>query len=187
MSGRVVFQHHGMAVLLQWWLNDDNDGKNVMTADTFLHNEDTAKVETHPSKQQRSFGCHIEIKPKCPRHHPVRREREKRSYCRFNNSSLMKKGFFKKWITKISEKTFPFLIARFAYGPEPIEICAHMIGWYFSQSHSSESTGFVPQSWSFVFDWCQNYNQDFSEKVFRAVCVKNATGLLSITILTYCL
>lgn len=93
---------------------------------------------THPSKQQRSFGCHVEITPKCPRHHPERRKKKveaSRSYCCSNNSrsrcSVMKKCCSTSELERYQKKHFLhpfFLMLGFHLVQSPSKVCVHMIG-----------------------------------------------------------
>lgn len=184
MSGRVVFQHHGMAVLLQWWLN----GQDVRTAilmimklikmslqpSSFLITKLQWNLKryfwTHPSKQQRSFGCHVEITPKCPRHHPERRKKKveaSRSYCCSNNSRsrcrVMKKCCLTSELERYQKKHFLhpfFLMLGFHLVPQPIKsMCPY--DWIklfpITFKWMDQFCSSWPRRWSSVSYWCQNY------------------------------
>lgn len=153
MSGRVVFQHHGMAVLLQWWLNgqdvqennnnNDNDNdKNVITAVKFLNNKVTVKLKTSflnsPLKTTAELWLSRWDYAQMPSSSSWKKKKKveaSRSYCCSNNSrsrcSVMKKCCSTSELERYQKKHFLhpfFLMLGFHLVQSPSKVCVHMIG-----------------------------------------------------------
>lgn len=185
MSGRVVFQHHGMAVLLQWWLNgqdvqennNNNDNahdKNVITAVKFLNNKVTVKLKTSflnsPLKTTAELWLSRWDYAQMPSSSSWKKKKKvevSRSYCCSNNSrsrcSAMKKCCSTSELERYQKKHFlhPFFFnVRVPSGPEPLKgMCPYdwMKLFPITFKWIDQFCSSWPGSWSSVSYWYQNY------------------------------